>query len=84
MADSCGQRRVERRFQEERAAYDEMLSRLTMLYANGLLDVGLEPEVHADGASNLVGIDFQLNREKMRQDLFRTLEEKKRLKRCCL
>jgi heat-inducible transcriptional repressor len=69
---------LERRFQEERAAYDEMLSRLTMLYANGLLDVGLAPEVHADGASNLVGIDFQLNREKMR-DLFRTLEEKKRL-----
>ena len=69
---------LERRFQEERAQYDEMLRRLTMLYANGLLDVGLAPEVHADGASNLVGIDLQLDREKMR-DLFRTLEEKKRL-----
>ena len=69
---------LERRLQEESAAYDDMLRRLTMLYANGLLDVGLAPEVHADGASNLVGIDLQLNREKMR-DLFRTLEEKKRL-----
>jgi len=69
---------LERRFQEERAAYDEILGRLTILYSNGLLDVGLAPEVHADGASNLVGIDFQLTREKMR-DLFRTLEEKKRL-----
>ena len=55
-----------------------MLRQLTMLYSNGLLDVGMTPEVHADGASNLVGIDLQLNREKMR-DLFRTLEEKKRL-----
>jgi len=69
---------LERRFQEERAAYDEILGRLTILYSNGLLDVGLAPEVHADGASNLVGIDLQLTREKMR-DLFRTLEEKKRL-----
>ena len=69
---------LERRFQEERAAYDEILRRLTSLYSNGLLDVGLAPEVHADGASNLVGIDLQLTREKMR-DLFRTLEEKKRL-----
>ena len=69
---------LERRFQEERATYDEMLRRLTVLYANGLLDVGLSPEVHADGASNLVGVDLQLDPEKMR-DLFRTLEEKKRL-----
>ena len=69
---------LERRFLEERAAYDDILRRLTSLYANGLLDVGLAPEVHADGASNLVGVDLQLDREKMR-DLFRTLEEKKRL-----
>jgi heat-inducible transcriptional repressor len=69
---------LERRFREERAAYDDMLRKLTLLYSSGLLDVGLAPEVHAGGASNLLGIDFQLTREKMR-DLFRTLEEKKRL-----
>ena len=44
----------------------------------GLLDVGSEPEVHTDGVSNLVGIDLQLTREKMRE-LFRALEEKKRV-----
>jgi heat-inducible transcriptional repressor len=69
---------LERRFLEERARYDEILRHLTMLCSNGLLDVGSSPEVHAEGASNLVGIDLQLTREKMRE-LFRTLEEKKRL-----
>lgn len=69
---------LERRLNEERAAYDTMMRQLTLLYSRGLMDVGLVPEVHADGASNLVGIDLQLTRDKMR-DLFRTLEEKKRL-----
>jgi heat-inducible transcriptional repressor len=59
------------------AAYDEILRKLTLLYAKGLLDVAA-PEIHMEGASNLVGIDLHLTREKMRE-LFRALEEKKRV-----
>jgi heat-inducible transcriptional repressor len=36
------------------------------------------PQIHMTGASNLVGLDLHLTRERMR-DLFRTLEEKKRI-----
>ena len=36
------------------------------------------PEIFMDGASNLVGLDLHLTREKMRE-LFRALEEKKRI-----
>lgn len=67
-----------RRLQKESAAYDAILSKLTMLYDNGLLDVGLTPEIHLEGASNLVGLDLHLTRERMR-DLFQTLEQKKRI-----
>jgi heat-inducible transcriptional repressor len=59
-------------------AYDEVLSKLTMLYSKGLLDMGPAPEVRMEGASNLVGLDLHLTKEKMRE-LFRTLEEKKRV-----
>jgi len=71
-------RELMRRFDEERAAYDAILRRLTVLYQKGLLQVDHAPEVHMDGASNLVSIDLHLTRERMR-DLFRALEEKKRL-----
>lgn len=71
-------RELLRRFEEERAAYDATLRRLTVLYAKGLLVVDQVPEVHMEGASNLVGIDLHLTRERMR-DLLRALEEKKRL-----
>jgi heat-inducible transcriptional repressor len=60
------------------ATYDHILRKLTMLYSKGLLDVGQGPEVHMEGASNLVGLDLHLTKEKMRE-LFRTLEEKKRI-----
>ena len=71
-------RELLRRFEEERAAYDATLRRLTVLYSKGLLVVDQAPEVHMEGASNLVGIDLHLTREHMR-DLLRALEEKKRL-----
>ncbi|MBK9170382.1 MAG: heat-inducible transcription repressor HrcA [Bryobacterales bacterium] len=67
-----------RRMDAERAAYDAMMRRLLMLYGKGLLDVNDPPAIHMEGAANLFGIDLQLTREKMR-DLFRALEEKKRL-----
>jgi heat-inducible transcriptional repressor len=71
-------RELKRRFEMQSAAYDEILQKLTVLYSKGLLDIGLSPEVHLDGASYLVGLDLHLTREKMRE-LFRTLEEKKRI-----
>jgi heat-inducible transcriptional repressor len=64
------------RLRHASATYDAILRKLTVLYAKGLLD--LPPEVHMEGASNLVGLDLHLTKEKMRE-LFRTLEEKKRV-----
>lgn len=69
---------LERRLEQQNAAYDELLKRVTLLYAKGLLDIELTPEIHMEGASNLVGLDLHLTREKLR-DLFHTLEEKKRM-----
>ncbi len=69
---------LERRLERGNAAYDALLKRVTLLYAKGLLDIELTPEIHMEGASNLVGLDLHLTREKLR-DLFHTLEEKKRM-----
>jgi len=69
---------LKRRFDEQSAAYDALLKKLTLLYAKGLLDIQLAPELHMEGTSNLVGLDLHLTREKLR-DLFQTLEEKKRI-----
>jgi heat-inducible transcriptional repressor len=67
-----------RRLRHASATYDAILRKLTVLYAKGLLDLPPAPEVHMEGASNLVGLDLHLTKEKMRE-LFRTLEEKKRV-----
>ncbi len=69
---------LERRLEQESAAYDNILKGLIVLYGKGLLDVSWTPEVYVEGASNLVAIDLHLTREKMRE-LFRALEEKKRI-----
>jgi heat-inducible transcriptional repressor len=66
------------RLDQASATYDAILRKLTELYHKGLLDIGPQPEVHLGGASNLVGVDLHLTREKLRE-LFRTLEEKKRV-----
>jgi heat-inducible transcriptional repressor len=68
-----------RRMVEERALYDAVLRQLQSLCQKGLLDADTSPEVHMEGASNLLGLDLHLTREKMR-DLLRALEEKKRLR----
>ena len=67
-----------RRMAEERALYDAVMRKLNLLYRKGLLEVESVPEIHMEGASNLLGLDLHLTREKMR-DLLRALEEKKRL-----
>ncbi|HVX65656.1 MAG TPA: heat-inducible transcriptional repressor HrcA [Bryobacteraceae bacterium] len=69
---------LQRRLEQESAAYDAILRRLIVLYSKGLLDVNWTPQVCLEGASNLVAIDLQLTREKMRE-LFQALEEKKRI-----
>jgi heat-inducible transcriptional repressor len=46
------------------------------LYQKGLLLADQDPQLAMDGASNLVGLDLHLTRERMRE-LFRALEEKK-------
>src|SRR5580704_17326393 len=45
---------LERRLEQQSAAYDAILKRLNELYAKGLLDIELAPEIHLEGASNLV------------------------------
>ena len=66
------------RMLEERAVYDAVTRQLQVLCRKGLLDVDTAPEVHMEGASNLLGLDLHLTREKMR-GLLRALEEKKRV-----
>lgn len=72
------QAELEHRLEQQSAAYDAILNKLNLLYEKGLLDIGLQPEVHMEGASNLVGLDLHLTREKLRE-LFRALEQKKRM-----
>ena len=71
-------RELKRRLELESAAYDAILRRVSLFHSKGLLDLGLAPEVHFDGAVNLIGLDLHLTRERMRE-LFRALEEKKRV-----
>ncbi len=65
------------RIEADRALYDAALRKLSLFYEKGMLDDG-SPEIHMDGAANLVGMDLHLTREKMRE-LLRTLEEKQRI-----
>jgi heat-inducible transcriptional repressor len=71
-------RELLRRLLEERALYDEVMRKLQVLSQKGLLEVDTSPEVHMEGASNLLGLDLHLTREKLRE-LLRALEEKTRL-----
>src|SRR5262245_1381406 len=71
-------RELLRRMAEDRALYDAGMRHLQMFYQKGMLDVDISPEVHMEGASNLLGLDLHLTREKLR-DLLRELEEKQRL-----
>ncbi len=71
-------RELSERLEHASAAYDAMLTKLTLLYSKGLLDIGPAPEIHMGGASNLLGLDLHLTKEKMRE-LFCALEEKKRV-----
>ena len=77
-AISTVQEELRRRLEEASAACDEILTKLSLLYTKGLLATDPEPEVHLEGASNLVGVQFHLTRDRLR-GMFRALEEKKRI-----
>src|SRR5580765_7951185 len=55
-----GQARREllRRIEDERELYHEVVRKLQVLSQNGLLDVDTSPQVHMEGASNLLGLDL--------------------------
>jgi heat-inducible transcriptional repressor len=71
-------RELVRRMLQDRELFHDAMRQVQVLYQKGLLDTDFGPEVHMEGASNLLGLDLHLTREKMR-DLLRALEEKKRL-----
>ncbi len=71
-------RELLRRMTEERALVDAVMRNLQFFFQKGLFEVDTSPEVHMEGASNLLGLDLHLTREKMRE-LLHALEEKKRL-----
>jgi heat-inducible transcriptional repressor len=71
-------RELLRRIENERELYHAAMHKLQMLSQKGLLDLDTSPHVHMEGASNLLGLDLHLTREKMRE-LFHALEEKQRL-----
>jgi len=71
-------RELMRRLAEERELYHAVQRKLEMLYQKGLLAVDISPEIHMEGASNLLGLDLHLTREKLRE-LFHALEEKRRV-----
>src|SRR5580658_1700162 len=54
------------------------LRKLQTLYRKGLLEGDSSPEVHMEGASNLLGLDLHLTRETLRE-LLGALEQKRRL-----
>ena len=74
----AARRELLRRMEEERARYDAAQRHLQLLYQKGLLEPDPSPEVHMEGAFNLLGLDLHLTRETMRE-LLHALEEKQRL-----
>jgi heat-inducible transcriptional repressor len=74
----AARRELLRRLLEERELYDAALRKLQTLCRKGLLEGDSSPEVHMEGASNLLGLDLHLTRETLRE-LFGALEQKRRL-----
>src|ERR1035438_4732499 len=64
-----GQARREllRRIESERELYHAAMHKLQMLSQKGLLEADTSPQIHMEGASNLLGLDLHLTREKMRE-----------------
>ena len=71
-------RELLRRILGDRELYEAAMLKLQLLCDNGLLEADSRPDVHTEGASNLLGIDLKLTRETMRE-LLHELEEKERV-----
>ncbi|MGH9674175.1 MAG: HrcA family transcriptional regulator, partial [Bryobacteraceae bacterium] len=71
-------RELQHRIEETKSLYHQVLRKLTLLYERGLLDLGLTPEVHMDGASNLLAAGIQTTGEELRET-FEALEQKARV-----
>jgi heat-inducible transcriptional repressor len=71
-------RELLQRMETEQALYEEIRRKAALLYEKGMLELDTLPEIHMEGASNLVGLDLHLTREKMR-DLLQALAEKQRV-----
>jgi heat-inducible transcriptional repressor len=74
----AARRELLRRLLEERELYEAALRKLQTLCRKGLLEGDSSPEVHMEGASNLLGLDLHLTRETLRE-LLGELEQKRRL-----
>lgn len=74
------QTELRRRVEQASDVYGRMLRKLILLYEKGLLEAGLEPEVHLEGVFHLMSQDLRWTRERLRE-IFRMLEEKKRILR---
>lgn len=72
------QKELKARLEQERGIYDNLMKKLALLVHKGLLDVGLTPSLHTEGAANLLGVDLHLTRERL-QALLEALEGKKRI-----
>lgn len=72
------QAELRRRLDQASDAYGQMLRKLILLYEKGLLEAGLQPEVHLEGVFYLMSQDFHWTRERLRE-IFQTLEQKKRI-----
>lgn len=68
---------IQRRLEQERALYDEILQRLSALWRQGILG-SVVAGVYLEGASHLMSRP-ELNRPGLLRDLLRSLEEKERL-----
>jgi len=71
-------RELQQRIEETKSLYHQVLRKLTLLYESGLLDLGLTPEVHMDGTSNLLAAGIQTTGEELRET-FEALEQKARV-----
>jgi heat-inducible transcriptional repressor len=69
---------LEERLAQASTAYHQMLTKLAVLYEHCLEGARVEPELHLEGAANLLDFEFGLTRGRLR-DMFRALEEKKRI-----
>ncbi len=74
----AARRELLRRLLEDRELYDAALRHLQTLCRKGLLEGDSSPELHMEGASNLLGLDLHLTRERLRE-LLGALEQKRRV-----